>query len=82
MTSRLVRETNQSLTMVCEIMLRPPKEKNIYSTYYFRGVGRGGAKAAPPQPKKKRRKRGERKRERKKKEKRGFKRERKLNQSF
>ena len=50
----------------------------------YRGVGRGGAKgaAAPPPPKKKRRGRGERKRERKKKEKRGFKRGRKLNQSF
>ena len=50
-----------------------------------RGVGRGGAKgaAAPPlTKKKKRRERGERKRERKKKEKRGFKRGRKLNQSF
>ena len=38
--------------------------------------------APPPPQKRKRRERGERKRERKKKEKRGFKRGRKLNQSF
>ena len=43
---------------------------------------KGAAAPPPPQPTKKRREGGERKRGRKKKEKRGFKRRRKLNQSF
>ena len=35
-TSCLVRAANQSLRIVCDIMLRPPGEK-IYSTYILKG---------------------------------------------
>ena len=36
MTSHLVRAADQSFGMVCDIMLRPPGEKNIFNIFFER----------------------------------------------